>query len=134
MSEPKHPEMEKDHDRWHSEHAIWLEDVLRWQRDYREALATVGDDVLAFVAPILDSSADLVAHCQTIFSHQQALASKPSQGDADEMAETHQQIAAAHADQRRAHEQFRQRHENVMKRLALLKEALQEESSGSAEQ
>jgi hypothetical protein len=116
-----------DHLEAHEDHAQWLKDLERWQREYTEAIQSFAGRVLPelelgnFVDALDRHEAAILVHEELVDRHEKRLrrANSGLEESAKEVAVLHQQIGDRHEFSRRQHERLAQTHKAILKALAM---------------
>jgi small-conductance mechanosensitive channel len=116
-----------DHLEAREDHAQWLKDLERWQREYKEAIQRIVGRLLpelelgSFVEALDRHRAAILVHEELVDRHEERLGDAGSglQDSAEEVADLHRQIHARHERSRRDHEQLARTHRAILKGLAM---------------
>ena len=116
-----------DHLRAREDHAQWLKDLERWQREYKEAIQSIVGRLLpelelgSFVDALDRHRAAILVHEELVDRHEERLGHAGSglQESAEEVADLHQQIHDRHELSRREHDQLARNHRAILKGLAM---------------
>ncbi len=120
--------LHSDHLEASREHALWKQDVERWQASYRQALIECahrfaeGLELDNFEALLSLHEAAIAAHEEVLVRHERTLRLEggPEIGLSDEALDFHRLMDSRHALSRKTHEQLERSHRAILAALAML--------------
>lgn len=129
-------DMHREHRDWSAEHATWLSDTARWQREHEQALRQLA----ALTQKLHEGDAQLKAHAQHIHAHEalscdhEHTLTEPAPGRhgvlGRAMASRHVHESAAHENVAVEHAAIGARHAEAMKLIERLHDLLTKPNGG----